>query len=93
MAEAEEPAGPVSVAVDTVVRELASMAVIAAVSWAILHRDTVARVWARMSARPVSPAEARERRLVAELRAAVSRWEHRNDRAPTVPGDGLYGGG
>lgn len=81
-----------SAAADTIVRELASYAVLFAVSWALLNRDAVTRAWMRLTARPVSAAEARALRLTAELQRAVSEWEHRGDRAPKVPGGGLYGG-
>lgn len=90
--ERDSDAGVAAAAVDTAVRELASMLVIFGVSWAILHRDTLTRLYQRATRRPVSAARARELRLIAELRAAISRYEHAHDRAPTVAGDGLYGG-
>lgn len=78
-------------AADTIVRELASYAVLFAVSWALLNRDAVTRLWIRLTRRPVSPEKAAAMRAVAELQRAVSTWEHDGDRAPAVPADGLYG--
>ena len=46
----------------------------------------------RATRRPVTPDEARARRETADLARAMSAWEHRGDKAPPVPGDGLYGG-
>ena len=65
-----------SAALDTAVREIASMVVLFAVSYAVMHRDEVARLWALLTSRPVPASEARAMRLLAEFRAAVSRWEH-----------------
>lgn len=78
-------------AVDTIVRELASYAVLFAVSYAVLNRDAVWRLWTRLTRRPVTAAEARARRETASLRRDMSAWEHRGDRAPHVTGGGLYG--
>jgi len=65
-----------SAAVDTAVRELASMAVIALVSFALLHHDTVYRLYQRLSERRVTPEQAYANRAVAELRAQISAYEH-----------------
>lgn len=82
---------PQAAAVDTIIRELASYAVLFAVSWAVLNRDAVWRMWTRLTRRPVTAAEAYARRMTAELRRDVAAWEHRGDKSPTVPGAGLYG--
>ena len=82
-----------SAAVDTAVRELASMAVIALVSYALLNRDAVYRLYRRLSAKRIPPERAYADRQAAELRRQISAYEHAHDRAPRVPGPGLYGGG
>jgi hypothetical protein len=64
-------------AVDTAVRELASMAVIALVSFALLHHDAVYRLYRRLSERRVTPEQAYANRAVAELRRDISAYEHR----------------
>ena len=92
MAEPKADTSPQQAAVDTIIRELASYAVLFAVSWAVLNRDAVTRMWMRITAKPVTADEARARRLAAELRRDISVWEHSGDRARPVPGDGLYGG-
>lgn len=81
-----------NVAAETLVRELTSLAVIFGVSWALLHRDYVTRLWMRIKHRPMSDAEAAEHRAMAEFRREWSADEHARDRAPKVAGDGLYGG-
>ena len=78
-------------AADTIVRELASYAVLFALSWALLNRDIVTRAGIRSTRRPVSAEKAAAMRAVSELQRAVSAYEHEHDRAPSVPGDGLYG--
>ena len=91
MAEDKE-SSPQAAAVDTVVRELASYAVLFAVSYAVLNRDVMWRLWMRITRKPVSPDEARARRMTADLLRDVSAWEHEHDRTRPVHGDGLYGG-
>ncbi len=59
-----------------------------AVSAAILKRDAVTRLYRRLRHRPVSAAQARERRLLAELRRDLTRIEH-GDTPPPGP-RGLY---
>lgn len=89
----EQPESLAHAAADTLVRELATYAVMFGITWAVLHRDAVTRAWMRIRHRPVSPAKAREMRLLAELRRAMSAYEHSSDRAATVAGGGgLYDG-
>lgn len=64
-------------AVDTAVRELASMAVIFAVSYALLNRDSVYRLYKRLSEKRVTPQQAYADRQVSEFRRAISAYEHR----------------
>jgi hypothetical protein len=66
-----------SAAVDTAVRELASMAVIALVSYALLHHDAVYRLYKRLAERRVTPQQAYADRVVAEFRRDISAYEHR----------------
>ena len=75
-------------AVEQAVTTIVYMAVTIAASWAILNRDVVTRMWTRLRKRPVSPEEARARRLIAELRRDITRIE----RGDTPPGRqrGLY---
>ena len=63
-------------AIDTAVRELASMVVIALVSYALLNHDAVLRMYQRLSAQKADPEQAYADRQVAELRRAISRYEH-----------------
>ena len=79
-------------AADTAVRELASMAVIALVSYALLNRDSVYRLYQRLTAKRPDPVQAYANQQAADLRRAISAYEHAADRAPTMPGPGLYGG-
>jgi len=81
-----------SAALDTAVRELTGYAVLAALSWCLLNRDAVARMWAALRHRPVTPEQAREMRETAALRAAISRWEHAESNPPGAAPRGLYGG-
>jgi hypothetical protein len=80
-----------SAALDTAVRELTGYAVLAALSWCLLNRDAVARMWAALRHRPVTPQQAREMREVAALRRAVSTWEHAQAESPAT-GSGRAGG-
>ena len=64
-------------AVDTAVRELASMVVIFLVSYALLNRDSVYRLYQRISERRVTPEQAYADRQVSELQRAISAYEHR----------------
>lgn len=73
-----------SAALDTAVRELTGYAVLAALSWCLLNRDAVARMWEALRHRPVTPEQAREMREVAALRRAVSAWEHAQAESPAA---------
>lgn len=66
-----------SAAVDTAVRELASMAVIALVSYALLNRDTIYRLCQRLTEHRVTPQQAYANRQVAEFRRSIADYEHR----------------
>jgi hypothetical protein len=75
-------------AVEQAVTTIVYIAVTMAASWAILNRDAVQRLWTRLRKRPVTAQEARARRLIAELRRDITRWEH-GDNPPARP-KGLY---
>jgi hypothetical protein len=74
------------VAVNEAVSTLVYIAVTLAVSAAILKRDAVTRLWRRLRHRPVTPAEARARRLTAELRRDLATIEHGDTPAPRPRG-------
>lgn len=78
-AEDSKDGAAASAAVDTIIRELVSYAVLFAVSYAVLNRDVVARLWSRFTARPLTAAEAYAERLVAELRRDIAEYEHAGD--------------
>ena len=78
-------------AADTIVRELVSYAVLFAISWALLNRDAVTRAAARLTARPVSPLNARIARETAALRREISAWEHSGTPGPDGPAESLTG--
>jgi hypothetical protein len=85
--EQQDDKGLRSAALDTAVRELTGYAVLAALSWCLLNRDAVARMWEALRHRPVTPQQAREMREVAALRRAVSAWEHAQAESPAgTPG-------
>lgn len=85
---AEKDAGAVAreAAIHEAVGTLAYVAVMAAVSYAILHRDSVTRLWMRLTTRPPSPAESEARRQVAQLRRDIAAWEHRGGPPPRPRG-------
>ena len=66
-----------SAAIDTAVRELASMLVIALVSYVLLNRDAVYRLCRRLTEQRITPEQAYASRAVAELRRDISAYEHR----------------
>lgn len=66
-------------AVDTAIRELASMAVIALVSYALLNRDSIYRAYRHLTEQRTPPEQAYADRQAAELRRAISAWEHARD--------------
>jgi hypothetical protein len=76
MADSSKDGAAQSAAADAIIRELVSYAVLFAVSYAVLNRDVVARLWARFTARPLTAAEAYAERLVAELRRDIADYEH-----------------
>lgn len=77
MDESKKDSAAQSAALDTIIRELVSYAVLFAVSYAVLNRDVVTRLWQRFTARPLTAAEAYAERLVAELRRDIAEYEHR----------------
>jgi hypothetical protein len=76
-------------AVNEAISTLVYIGVTIAVSAAILKRDAVTRLWMRLRHRALPAAEARARRLAAELRRDLSRIEH-GDQAAARPPRGLY---
>lgn len=90
MADKKEPSAQ-SAAMDTIIRELASYAVLFAVSYAVLNRDVIWRLWQRVIRTPVTADEARARRETADLMRLVSAWEHGDTGGkPDPPRGGLY---
>ena len=75
-------------AVNEAVSTLVYIGVTLIVSAAILKRDAVTRLFMRLRRRGIPAAEARARRLAAELRRDLSRIEH-GDTPPARP-RGLY---
>ena len=75
-------------AVNEAISTLVYIGVTVAVSALILKRDAITRLWMRLRRRGVKPAEARARRLVAELRRDITLIEH--GEAPASPRRGLY---
>ena len=75
-------------AVNEAVSTLVYIGVTLVVSAAILKRDAITRLFMRVRRRGIKPAEARARRLVAELRRDITRIEH-GDQPPARP-RGLY---
>jgi hypothetical protein len=75
-------------AVEQAVSTLTYIAVMLAVSWALLQRDMVRGMWRRLRQPPMSPQAAREARMVAELRRDIAAFEH--PAQPAKRTRGLY---
>jgi len=73
-ADAARPGARAAVA-ETVIGILAYLAVAAAFSYLVLHRDAVARAWARVRAEHMSPEAWRVERAVLEFRAQLHDWD------------------
>lgn len=75
-------------AVNEAISTLVYIGVAMGVSYLVLKRDVLTRLWMRLRQRRVGPAEARARRLAAELARDLARIEH-GDSAPAAR-RGLY---
>lgn len=75
-------------AIGQAVDVLVYLGVITAVSWAMVHRDYVIRLWMRIKDRPTPPDEQRIRRETAEFRRELSEIEHGG--GPVTRPKGLY---
>ena len=71
---AERPGVRAAVA-ETVFGIVAYLAVAAAFSYLVLHRDAVGRAWARMRAEHMSPEAWRVERAVLEFRRQLHDWD------------------
>jgi hypothetical protein len=74
------------VAMHEAITTLVYIGVSLAVSAAILKRDAVTRLWRRLRHRPLTPEQARLRRLTAELRRDLARIEHGDTPPPAARG-------
>lgn len=77
-------------AVNEAISTLVYIGVTVAVSALVLKRDAITRLWMRLRRRQVKPAEARARRLTAELRRDITLIEH--GEGPPARPRGLYEG-